>query len=37
VQGIGAPFGIGLLASILYFARVRGEVERAQGLRDAVV
>jgi uncharacterized membrane protein YfcA len=37
VQGIGAPFGVGLLASILYFARVRGEVERAQGLRDAVV
>src|SRR3954454_19949602 len=26
VQGIGAPFGVGLLAAIAYFGRVRGEV-----------
>ncbi len=35
VQGIGAPFGIGFLASLAYFAKIRGEVEgaaaRAQG------
>jgi uncharacterized membrane protein YfcA len=29
VQGIGAPFGIGFLASLAYFAKIRGEVERA--------
>ena len=29
VLGIGAPFGIGFLASLAYFAKVRGEVERA--------
>lgn len=29
VQSIGAPFGIGFVASILYFARVRGSVIRA--------
>ena len=28
-QGIGAPFGIGFLASLAYFAKIRGEVERA--------
>ncbi|MDQ1393201.1 MAG: uncharacterized protein QOF30_2178 [Acidimicrobiaceae bacterium] len=36
VQGIGAPFGVGLLASILYFTRIRREVEQAQVVRDAV-
>lgn len=29
VQGIGAPFGIGLVASIGYFAKVRNQVIRA--------
>jgi hypothetical protein len=29
VQGIGAPFGIGFLASLAYFAKIRPEVEAA--------
>lgn len=29
VQGIGAPFGVGLVASIVYFTKVRREVENA--------
>lgn len=33
VQGIGAPFGIGFLASLAYFAKVRREVERAAAAR----
>jgi uncharacterized membrane protein YfcA len=37
VQGIGAPFGVGLVASVLYFASIRREVERAQAVREAVV
>jgi uncharacterized protein len=29
LQGIGAPFGIGAIASAVYFAKIRGEVLRA--------
>jgi uncharacterized membrane protein YfcA len=29
LQGIGAPFGIGAVASAVYFAKIRGEVLRA--------
>jgi len=34
-QGIGAPFGVGLLISLLYFARVRAQVVRAALPSDA--
>ena len=34
VQGIGAPFGIGLVATVVYFATVRKEVDRARALRQ---
>jgi uncharacterized membrane protein YfcA len=33
VQGIGAPFGIGFLASLAYFAKVRSQVEAAAATR----
>jgi hypothetical protein len=29
IQGLGAPFGVGFVASIVYFARVRPELEAA--------
>jgi uncharacterized protein len=37
VQGIGAPFGIGLVATIVYFATIRKQVEQARAVRDAAV
>jgi uncharacterized membrane protein YfcA len=37
VQGIGAPFGIGLVASMLYFFKVRKQVIQARLLRIAAV
>jgi uncharacterized membrane protein YfcA len=36
VQGIGAPFGIGFVASLVYFAKVRRQVAGAAGLSPAV-
>ncbi|MDQ6613223.1 MAG: sulfite exporter TauE/SafE family protein [Actinomycetota bacterium] len=36
VQGIGAPFGIGLAASIVYFATIRKQVVRAESMREPV-
>jgi uncharacterized membrane protein YfcA len=33
-QGIGAPFGVGLLISLLYFTRVRGRVRAARVAGD---
>jgi uncharacterized membrane protein YfcA len=37
LQGIGAPFGVGLVASVLYFGRVRKEVNRARSERVAAL
>jgi hypothetical protein len=38
VQGIGAPFGVGFLASLVYFAKIRGEVEgAAAGANEVLV
>jgi uncharacterized membrane protein YfcA len=43
LQGIGAPFGVGLVATLLYFFGVRkqvvasGQAHRAPGLADVVV
>jgi hypothetical protein len=32
LQGIGAPFGVGFLAALAYFARVRREVATGSAL-----
>ncbi|HEX3567361.1 MAG TPA: sulfite exporter TauE/SafE family protein [Acidimicrobiales bacterium] len=37
LQGIGAPFGIGMLASLWYFAKVRKQVEAAHAVRVAAL
>lgn len=37
LQGIGAPFGIGLVAAMLYFFKVRKQINEARILRIAAV
>ena len=32
LQSIGAPFGIGFIASVIYAVKIRGEVMRAGGV-----
>lgn len=37
IQGIGAPFGIGLVATIVYFVTIRKQVEHARAVPDTAV